>query len=75
MHLGWSIVDIEESQVIYLKNIVFLSLTIDFVLANSADPDEMSHYAPFHLGHRCLSKYPIRDVWSTKDKTILYIFL
>ena len=29
--------------------IVFLSLKMDFVLANSADPDEMLHYAAFHL--------------------------
>ena len=31
----------EESQVLINKKIVFLSLKIDFVLANSADPDEM----------------------------------
>ena len=38
----WSVVYIEGSQVIISKkNIVFLSLKIDFVLANSADPDEM----------------------------------
>ena len=28
----------------------FLSLKIDFVFANSADPDEMPNYAEFHLG-------------------------
>ena len=39
---GWSIVYIEGIQVIILKrNIVFISLKIDFVLASSADPDEM----------------------------------
>ena len=39
---GWSIVYIEESQdIISKKNIIFLSLKIDLVLANSADPDEM----------------------------------
>ena len=26
------------------KNIIFLSLTINFALANSADPDEMPHF-------------------------------
>ena len=26
---------------------VFLFLSIDFVLANSADPDEMLHYMPY----------------------------
>ena len=29
---------------IFQKNIVFLSLKINFVLANSADPDEMPCY-------------------------------
>ena len=33
------------------------SVKIDFVLANSADPDEMLHYAAFHLGLHCLSHY------------------
>ena len=42
---GWSIVYIEGSQVIISKNIVFLSLKIDFVLANSDGSDEMPHYA------------------------------
>ena len=30
---------------------------IDFVLANSVDPDEMLLYAAFHLGLHCLLKY------------------
>ena len=47
---GWSIICIKGSQVIISKNIVFLSLKIDFVLANSADPDEMQPSAAFHLG-------------------------
>ena len=33
-----------------------LSLKIDFVLANSDDPDEMPHYVAFHLGGHCLPK-------------------
>ena len=33
-----------------LKKKVFFSLKIDFVFANSANPDEMPHYAAFHLG-------------------------
>ena len=40
---------IEGSHVIISKNIVFLSLMIDFVLANSADPGKMPHYAAFHI--------------------------
>ena len=59
-NLGWSIVYIEGSQVIIAKIIVLLSLKIDFVSANSADPDVMLHYAAFHLGTHCLSKYPFR---------------
>ena len=33
------------------------SLKIVFILANSADPDEMSHHVVFHLGVHCLPKY------------------
>ena len=48
------------------KNSVFLPLEIDFVLANSADPDEMPNYAAFHLGLHCLPKYLFRGFRSTK---------
>ena len=41
---------------------VFLSLRIVFTLTNSVDPDEMPHYAAFHLGLHCLSKYPFRGL-------------
>ena len=33
-----------------MKNTVFLFLKIDFVLANSADPNEMRPYTAFYLG-------------------------
>ena len=36
------------------KFYVFMSLKIVFVLANSADPDEMAPYEVFHLGLHCL---------------------
>ena len=36
--------------------IVFFSLKIDFVFVNSAESDEMLHYAAFHLGLHLLSK-------------------
>ena len=49
----------EGLQVINLKRKRFLSLKIDFVLANSADPDEMPP-CPHCLGPHCLSKYPFR---------------
>ena len=38
------------SNVIISQSIIFLSLQIECVLVNSADPDEMSHNAAFHLG-------------------------
>ena len=34
--------------------IVFFCLKIFFTLLNSVDPDEMQHYAAFHLGLHCL---------------------
>ena len=49
----------ERSRVIISKNIVFLSLKIDLVVANSADPDEMTLYATFHLVLHCLPYYSI----------------
>ena len=49
------------------KNIVFLSLKIDFVLANSEDPNEMLHFAAVHLGLHCFSKYLFMGFCSTKD--------
>ena len=68
---GWSIVHIEGSQVIISKNIIFLSLKIDFVIANSVDPDEMPHYVAFHLGLQCSSKYPFRGFWYTQRVKIV----
>ena len=44
----------------------FLSLKDVLILANSADPDEMQHYAVFHLGLHCLPKYLFRDFQYTK---------
>ena len=53
---GWSSVYNEGSRVIIKKTSAFLSQKIVFVLANSADPDEMLHYGAFHLGLHCLPK-------------------
>ena len=50
----------------FLKNDVFLSLKVVLILPNSTDPDEMQHYAAFHLGLHCLSKYPFRGFQDTK---------
>ena len=47
---GWSIKCIEGSKVIFSKNIVYLSLKIDFGQANSTDHDEMPPHAALHQG-------------------------
>ena len=41
----------------FQKNIVFFCLKIFFSFTDSVDPDEMKHYAAFHLGFHCLQKY------------------
>ena len=43
---------------------VYLSLNL--ILANNADPDEMLHFPAFHLGLHCLLKYPFRGLQYTK---------
>ena len=50
----------------FLNYDVFLSLEAVLILANSADPDKMQHYAAFHLGLHCLSKYLFRGFQHTK---------
>ena len=55
---GWSVVYIEGSKAIISKKIIFLSVKINSVLTNSADPDEMQHCVAFHLGLHCLPMYP-----------------
>ena len=50
----------------FLNYDVFLSLKVVLILANSADPDEMQHYAAFHLGLPCLPKYLFRRFLYTK---------
>ena len=52
---GWSIVYIEGSKVII--SIKCISFSEDqFILANSADHDEMPHNVAFHLGLHGLPK-------------------
>ena len=41
----------------FQKDIVFFCLKIIFTFTNSVGPDEMQHYAAFHLGLHCLQKY------------------
>ena len=54
----------------YLKfNIhIHLSLKIVFILANSADPDEMLPYAAVHLGLHCLPKYLFLGIQNGKGQ-------
>ena len=56
--MGLPIVYFKELQVEFSK-LWSVSVHKVLILANSADPDEMQHYAVFHLGLRCLPKYPI----------------
>ena len=55
MSMGLSIVYLNESQVEF--SLHYISVLIE---ANSVDPDEMQHYAAFHLGRHCLPKHPLR---------------
>ena len=57
---GLSIIYFMGSHVEISKLEVLQSFKIVLVVANSADPDEMPHYAAFHLGLHCLPKYPFR---------------
>ena len=50
----------------FQKNIVFFCVKIFFTFTNSVDPDEMQHYAAFHLGLHCLQKYSFRGFLNTK---------
>ena len=45
----------------YNKRNIDLFLSKDFfTFTNSVDPDQMQHYAAFHLGLHCLQKYSFR---------------
>ena len=58
--MGLPIVYFKGSQIKFSELWSFLSLKIVLILANSADPNEMQHYAAFHLGLHCLPKYKFR---------------
>ena len=64
---GLPIVFFKGLQVEFLNNDVLLSLKVVLILANRADPDEMQHYAAFHLGFHCLPKYQFRSFQYTKE--------
>ena len=68
INLGYSIVhNLGVSSFNFQNNIVFFCLKIFFTFTNCEDPDEMQHYAAFHLGLHCLQKYSFRGFPNTKD--------
>ena len=56
------------------KNIVFFCLKIFFTFTNSVVPDEMQHYAAFHLVLHCLQKYSFRRLQNSKGYTVIALF-
>ena len=48
----------------------FKFLKIVFTSAKSENPDEMQHYAAFHLGLHFLQKYSFRDFQNTRVNDI-----
>ena len=58
--MGLFIISFRGHRYIFTNHKILQSLTIVFNIANSAGPDEMSHFGAFHLGIRCLPKYPFR---------------
>ena len=72
--MGLSIEYFKGSQVDCSKLRCIWSLKDALILANSADPDEMLHYAAFHLGHHCLGKYTFRGLQNTKGLSLLSLF-
>ena len=72
---NWCKVTLNFCSVCYNLSEIFslLSLNMDFVITNSADPDGMTHRVAFHLGLPCSIKYSIRDFWYTKGIRRLYI--
>ena len=55
--LGWFLLHIKGHMLEFPDQDELHSLRIVFILANSADPDEMLHVAAFHLCFHCLPKY------------------
>ena len=71
---GWSIVYIEGSQIIIFKKYCISFFEDQFVLANSAAPDEMLYHAVFNIGLYCLPMYQFRGFWSPKGYSHVVAF-
>ena len=54
-----------------ISNYVLQSLAYVFIFTNSADPDEMQHYATFYLGLQCLPKNPFRGFQYIQNNKLL----
>ena len=52
-------------QVIIFQKYCILLSEYPFSFTNSVDPDEIQHYAAFHLGRHCLQKYLFRGFPNT----------
>ena len=48
-----------------------MTVTFLVTLTKSVDPDEMQHYAAFHLGLHCLQKYSFRSFQNTFSVNII----
>ena len=58
--MGLSIVHFKGSQVEFSKLCCIFVPEGCFNVSKQNRPDEMQHYAAFHLGLHCLPKYPLR---------------
>ena len=56
-HTASLISDFLKFRILKILNFHPWYLKVVLILANSADPDEMQHYAAFHLGLHCLPSY------------------
>ena len=43
---------------------------INFVLSNSADPDEMHQYVAFHLGFSLFAKVPVTGIHAERSGSV-----
>ena len=66
IRMGLFIIYYKGSLVEFFNNYVLHSLKLVLIIANSAGPNEMLYFAPFHLGLHCLPKYPFRHFQYTK---------
>ena len=64
LRVGMSIIYLKGSQVGISNYYIFISLKIVFTLINSADLDEMLHFAAFHLDFHCFPKQAYLGVFS-----------